>query len=272
MKEFYKLHGAGNDFIFFEGKPSLNREEIAILCNKGTGIGADGVIFIEKNVISDKIKYSFRMYYFNSDGGEADFCGNGARCSVLFAHELKYFEGSNVIFIAKDGVHNAEVLENKKESELEITRASIKLQLIKPNDLRRDISIENNTLDFVNTGVEHSVIYAISENDLSNTNIREIAPVIRYDKQFKKGTNVNFIYKDNNSGIINIRTYEKGVEDETLACGTGITAAGYIDMLKTEDYSKRTIKALSGDILSVEFIAGYLYLTGPAVLLFKGEF
>jgi len=276
MATFFKLHGAGNDFIFLEGKPFLSDDKITFLCNRRTGIGADGLIFIEKNYVSlDKsVNYSFRMHYYNSDGKEADFCANGARCSVLFAYELKYFEGDKVTFIAKDGVHKAEVLESNKEliSDIHVTKKSIKLQLIKPKDLRRDIEIGDVILDFVNSGVEHSVIYKNSKKELINFSVKENAPIIRHDKQFQKGTNVNYIFKDESTNIINIRTYEKGVEDETLACGTGIAAAGYIDMLKTTDFSKRTIKALSGDILSVEYIDEYLYLTGPAVLLFKGEF
>ncbi len=275
MTTFYKMHGAGNDFIFLEGKPFLEEGKIVSLCNRGTGIGADGLIFIEKDYVSlNRDKYSFRMYYYNSDGKEADFCGNGARCSVLLAYELKYFEGNEVTFIAKDGVHRAEVLEYSKKNDIELGAGSIKLQLIKPKDLRRDISIigEVKQFDFVNSGVEHSVIYKNSEKELNEFNIKENAPIIRYDKHFLKGTNVNYIFKNEYTNLIIIRTFEKGVEDETLACGTGIAAAGYIDMLKTDDFSKRTIKALSGDILSVEHIDEYLYLTGPAVLLFKGEY
>jgi len=251
MAEFYKLHGAGNDFIFFEGKPFLDIHEISALCSRGTGIGADGLIFIEKDFISkDDIKYPFRMHYYNSDGKEADFCGNGARCSVLLAYELGYFEGENddeFFFIARDGVHNAQVLGDLASSKDMIFKSSkiigkdIKIQLINPNDLRQNISIDNLNLDFVNTGVEHSVVFLDSKMELDTLNIYKEAKKIRHDSQFAKGTNVNFVFKDNENNIIYIRTFEKGVEDETLACGTGISAAGYIDMLKKDDYSKRTV-------------------------------
>ena len=259
--EFYKLHGAGNDFIFLVGKPCLPAEVITDLCNRKMGIGADGLIFLEEIVAEElaKKEFSFKMHYYNSDGSSVSFCGNGARCAVALAKHLNFFKGDYVKFLAGDGEHEAYVSGKKK----------IKLRLLKPSDFREDIKVDEVDLDFnfVNTGVEHAVAFV---DNIEEVDVTGIGTKVRNDSQFENGTNVDFAFKDEDE-IIHVRTFERGVEDETLACGTGICAVAYIDMLLSEDFSKRKMRTWSQEKMDVEYKGGYLYLTGPAVLVYKGN-
>lgn len=252
--KFYKIHGAGNDFIFFEGESSLSQKKIIRLCDRNLGIGADGIIFISKSN-----EYDFKMKFFNPDGSKVDFCANGGRCAVLLASKLNFFSGKNTTFIADDGIHSAELLDNN----------IIKLKMTDPKDFQKDLRLPNidNDFYFINTGVEHVVGYF---NDISSFDIYELGKAIRYDQKFPNGTNVNFVQKLSDDQLL-IRTYERGVEAETKACGTGITATGIIDMELSGNKATRKIKTILGYELIVEDIEGSIFLTGPTEIVFEGE-
>ena len=252
--KFHKMHGAGNDFIFFERDSDISKQEIIRLCDRNLGIGSDGLIFISRTE-----KYDFKMEFFNPDGSKVDFCANGGRCAVLLASKLNFFSGKNTTFIAGDGVHEAELLDND----------IIKLEMIAPKNFRKDLRFSeiDNDFYFINTGVEHVVGYF---DDIRSFDIHELGKIIRYDQRFPNGTNVNFVQKSSEGQLL-IRTYERGVEAETKACGTGITAAGIIDMELSGSKETRVIKTVLGYELKVEEIEGSVFLTGPAELVFEGE-
>ncbi len=252
--KFYKLHGAGNDFVFFEGIRSLKKDKIIKLCDRNYGIGADGIIIINES----RRDYDFLMKYYNSDGSEADFCANGARCAVMLAHKLNYFEKEKCRFKAGDGEHNAELLSDGR----------IKLQMKKPLGYAKGLKFGKTKEEFyfLNTGVEHTVGYF---RDISKLDIERLGREIRYDQRFSNGTNVNFVQRSGKN-ILKIRTYERGVEGETRACGTGITASGYLDMMLTDDFSVRTIVTADGVELKVNHEKNKLFLSGPAELVFEG--
>jgi diaminopimelate epimerase len=253
--KFYKLHGAGNDFIFFAGVKNPGQSKTAFLCDRNVGIGADGVIFLSKS----RGRQDFNMSYFNSDGSEAEFCANGARCSVLLASKLGYFKGMSCSFKAGDGIHDAQILKGGK----------IKLEMKKPEGYVKGLKFKGIRQEFyfLNTGVEHTVGYF---DDIGAIDVQSAGKLIRGSFRFSKGTNVNFIQKIS-SDTLKIRTYERGVEAETKACGTGITAAGYLDMLLSNDFKRRKLITVGGTELEVSLEREKLYLTGPAELVFEGE-
>lgn len=253
--KFFKLHGAGNDFIFFSGIKNISKEKIVELCDRNFGIGGDGVIIIKRS----RRHFDFEMKYFNSDGSEADFCANGGRCAVLLAYKLKYFEGNKCRFIAGDGEHSAEIL----------SESNIKLEMKKPESYASGIKFKDikSEFYFLNTGVEHVVGYY---DDISSLDVDTLGRYIRNDHKFSNGTNVNFVQKINKNTLY-IRTYERGVEAETKACGTGITAAGYLDMLITDDFRDRTLITINSIYMTVSYSKEKLFLTGPADLVFEGQ-
>lgn len=252
---FYKLQGAGNDFIFLTGLKAIPKEKIVRLCDRNFGIGADGVIILTKL----RRQYDFRMKYFNSDGSEADFCANGGRCAVFLAHTLNYFKGSKCKFIADDGEHIAEILKD----------GSIKLQMKRPEGYAKGLKFKGISEEFffLNTGVEHTVGFF---EDITKLDVDKLGREIRCYAKFSKGTNVNFIQKIEKH-TLKIRTYERGVEGETRACGTGITASGYLDMMLTDDFRKRKLLTRDGIQLIVSLEKDKLFLSGPAELVFEGE-
>ena len=252
--KFYKMHGAGNDFIFFEGESDLSKEDIIRLCDRNLGIGSDGLMFISRTE-----EYDFKMEFFNPDGSKVDFCANGGRCAVLLASKLNFFSEKNTTFIAGDGIHEAEILDND----------IVKLEMIAPKDFQKGLRFSeiDNDFYFINTGVEHIVGYY---DDINSLDIIKIGRAIRYDQRFPNGTNVNFIQKLSDDQLL-IRTYERGVEAETKACGTGITAAGVIDMECSENKETRVVRTVLGYNLKVEDIEGSVFLTGPTELVFEGQ-
>jgi diaminopimelate epimerase len=253
--KFYKLHGAGNDFIFFAGKSKPGNDKIVFLCDRNRGIGADGVIFISKSAG----RHDFNMKYFNSDGSEASFCANGGRCSVLLASKLGYFKGESCTFKAGDGFHSAKILKN----------GQIRLEMKKPDGYAAGLRFTGigQDLFFLNTGVEHTVGFF---EDIDSLDVQTLGRMIRHDKRFSNGTNVNFVRRISKNKM-RIRTYERGVEAETKACGTGITASGYLDMPISGDFSDRKITVSDGIELVVSVVKEKLYLTGPAELVFEGN-
>lgn len=253
---FYKYQGTGNDFVMIDNRsgffPKDNVQLVAHLCNRRFGIGADGLILLENDDETD-----FRMVYYNSDGNLSSMCGNGGRCLVAFAKKLNVINNS-CTFIATDGLHHATISENGRVS----------LQMIDVSEVK----ISPNAV-FLNTGSPHHVQMV---EDLEYYNVKENGATIRYGALYgKEGSNINFVKKINDN-TFSLRTYERGVEDETLACGTGATAVA-IAMNATGQTNATSIKLnVEGGKLQVCFDKKdekftNVFLIGPAEFVFKGE-
>lgn len=253
---FYKYQATGNDFVLIDnltGKLKLSNEEIVRICDRKFGVGADGLMLLEKHPSAN-----FNLQYFNSDGSQS-LCGNGSRAAVKMAAALGLVNGS-ATFHAFDGLHDAE-----------IQKDAIKLRM---NDVTTVKRIDDDNF-FINTGSPHYVRFV---KDVRNYPVFDEGKKIRYSAAYAPGgTNVNFVEALSANSLF-VRTYERGVENETLSCGTGVTAAalaasflGFTSPVK--------IKALGGDLM-VEFEArqsnedpafGNIYLIGPAKLVFEGD-
>jgi diaminopimelate epimerase len=265
--KFSKLTAAGNDFVLIDNMQSTidvcDYANIAKkLCNRRYSIGGDGLIFLEKSDCFD-----FKMKYFNSDGSYASMCGNGARSVAKFAYVFKISKSKKIIFETDAGTINAEILKND----------NVKLSMYDPKDLKQNINIkidnEDINIDFINTGVPHAVVFV---DNVENIDILKIARNIRYNDLFFDvgGTNVNFVEVINHD-TIKVRTYERGVEGETLACGTGIIASGILSVCKKFVDNPVNILARGGDKLRVSFektnnIIKNVVLEGPAIISFNG--
>jgi diaminopimelate epimerase len=250
--EFYKYQGTGNDFVMIDNRDlqfTKNKEVIEKLCDRRFGIGADGLILLE-----NEDGYDFKMVYYNSDGNESTMCGNGGRCLVAFAFFLDIFE-DKCIFIAIDGDHEAE-----------IHNGIIKLKMINVNSISNDG--EDSVLD---TGSPHYVKYVV---DLVNHNVFADGNSIRNSENYKeKGINVNFVEKISDNEIF-VRTYERGVEDETFSCGTGVTASALTFLQKNNLISVK-VKTLGGNLKVYAEKEGdsfqHIWLEGPAKQVFRGK-
>lgn len=257
--EFFKYHGTGNDFIMIDNRhdtlKSISHDLVARLCHRRFGIGADGLILLEH---SDN--FDFRMKYFNSDGHEGSMCGNGGRCVVAFASHLGLIS-ENTTFEAVDGIHEAVILKNDDNEQL------VSLRM---NDVN---VIERYGTDYVlNTGSPH---YVQITNDVQKIDVVNEGKKIRNSESFiKEGINVNFVSCNNDSN--RLRTYERGVEDETWSCGTGSVAAAIVLALENKVNETEPVSlATPGGKLQVSFrregsIFSEIKLTGGAVLVFKG--
>ncbi|MBV8226471.1 MAG: diaminopimelate epimerase [Verrucomicrobia bacterium] len=263
MLRFTKMNGAGNDFVLIDnrsGALKLTRDQIAFLCDRHRGIGADGVLLAEPATGAA----DFRMRYYNNDGGEAEMCGNGARC---FSRFLNSIAGplSQISFETRAGIIRAEI-----EGE------HVKLGMGRPRDL-----LLNRTLDvggvklsthFVNTGVPHVVTFV---DDTESTPVEVWGAEIRFHAAFRpNGTNANFV-EELEPGKLAIRTYERGVEAETLACGTGVIAAALIYSALSNAPAPLRLRVRGGDWLEVGFrVNGQEFedvtLKGPADFTFEG--
>lgn len=264
MLHFTKMNGAGNDFVLLDNRDRalrLDGQMIARLCDRHRGIGADGVLVVEPA----ENGADFRMRYYNSDGGEAEMCGNGARCFARFTRRLSG-GGDTVSFETIAGPIHA-FLEGE----------TIRLNMSTPRDLRLHQTIEaageNLTVHSVDTGVPHAVVQMA---DLDNVDVQAVGSALRYHPHFApKGTNVNFVETSAHGAAHRIRTYERGVEGETLACGTGVVAAAIIlhEVAGASVPVRLVVKG--GDTLEVSFTktdAGYteVLLSGPADFVFDG--
>ena len=261
--EFYKYQGTGNDFVMIDNRsgvfPKENVQLIAHLCDRRFGIGGDGLILLENDEIASKLAMTtdFRMVYYNSDGNQSSMCGNGGRCLVAFAKKQNVINNS-CTFIATDGLHHATITENRLVS----------LQMI-------DVPNVNITPDYVflNTGSPHHVQLV---EDLENYNIKENGAAIRYGKLYgAAGSNINFV-KQINEDTFSLRTYERGVEDETLSCGTGATAVAIAMNAIGKTNSTSIHLNVEGGKLEVSFEKKdgkftNVFLIGPAEFVFKGE-
>jgi len=251
--ECYKYQGTGNDFVLIDNRLkniSLTPEEIKWLCNRRFGIGADGLMLLESEIGID-----FKMIYYNSDGKEGSMCGNGGRCITAFAKKLGIIS-SEVKFLAVDGIHHAKI---KQE-----------VVSLKMNDVRE---IEwGADFFYLNTGSPHYIKFV---SDLEHFDVVGEGKKIRYNNRFfEDGTNVNFIEKKDDE--LFVRTYERGVENETLSCGTGATAAAIVAGLTSQSTDKNNckIKTLGGN-LNVTFDRVLqntfynIWLEGDAHFVFK---
>lgn len=253
--EFYKYQGTGNDFVMIDNRsgffPKKDTKLIERLCDRRFGIGADGLILLENDSETD-----FRMVYYNADGNQSSMCGNGGRCLVAFAKKLDVIENETT-FIATDGLHHATIAPD----------SIVSLQMIDVDAINK---YDNYT--FLNTGSPHHVQIV---DDLEHYNVKENGAAIRYGELYgKPGSNINFVKKVDDK-TFSLRTYERGVEDETLACGTGATAVA-IAMNAIGETNETDINLnVEGGKLVVSFdkVGEHftnVFLKGPAEFVFKG--
>lgn len=258
--KFFKFHGAGNDFILVDNRSDVfsgDPEIIRSLCKRRFGVGADGLILLNSDSGAD-----FYIQYFNADGSPATMCGNGGRCIAAFARHLGIV-GNKMHFKAADGFHSAEILFAKENF------YQVKLSLNDVQEVRKE------KRDYIlNTGVPHFVRFLRNVPD-EDLDIVAEGRSIRYNEKFMpEGINVNFV-SEISEGIF-VRTYERGVEDETLSCGTGVTASAIAYALE-QGVNKGPVKVTTrGGLLEVDFRlennqAKDLFLTGPAVMVYEGE-
>lgn len=252
--EFYKYQGTGNDFVMIDNRNNVfdknNVKVVQELCDRRFGVGADGLILIEN--IED---LDFNMIYFNADGTQS-FCGNGSRCAVSFAKHLGIIE-KQAMFLSTDGEHEAWISDQGEVS-------------LKMHDVKNLEKGDN--YYFINTGSPH---YIVQVDDVEAENVKENGAAIRYNDRFKEeGTNVNFVKFSDNE--LYIRTYERGVEDETLSCGTGVTAAA-LSLADVNGLNSGVVYVnAAGGKLKVGFkrngnVFSDLWLIGPATYVFKGR-
>jgi diaminopimelate epimerase len=253
--DFFKYQGTGNDFVIMDNRDgkwdSLSHKQIHQLCDRRFGVGGDGLM-----LLNTKEGFDFEMKYYNADGHESSMCGNGGRCLVKFAADMGIHR-TTYHFCAIDGLHEAEI-DNDGE---------ISLKMADVNKVE-----QHNSYSILNTGSPHFVKFA---TDIMNVDVVSTGREIRYSPQFaKEGININFVENITEDKIF-VRTYERGVEDETLSCGTGVTAAALVCAHNAKGFNRVEVKTKGGH-LSVEFDKidenhfENIWLCGPAVLVFKG--
>lgn len=266
LLHFFKMNGAGNDFVVVDNRDlslSLTKDQIELLCDRHRGVGADGLLAVEPA----EQGADFKFRYYNADGGEAEMCGNGARCFGRFTAALMEETPDRVTFETIAGTLAAELVEE-----------NIRIAMSEPKDLKLDTGVTiaelDATLRFVNTGVPHAVAFV---DDLPDVDVVKHGAAIRYHAAFAPaGTNANFATVLA-PGHIAIRTYERGVEDETLACGTGMVACALMHHLLTGAPSPIQVDVKGGDTLEIGFektgdtTFTQVTLTGPADFVFEGE-
>jgi diaminopimelate epimerase len=261
---FTKMIASGNDFVIISSLERSfipNQKNIQKICERKFGVGADGLLLLGKSK-----KAQVRMRIFNSDGSEAEMCGNGARCATLYLENQKAKNHGKISLETKAGIIRAQV--NGKK---------VRINLTDPKDLLLDIPLQINQrqlkINFINTGVPHAVIFA---EGLDEIDVVKLGRLIRYHRKFApRGTNVNFVEVFSNQAI-KIRTYERGVEEETLACGTGAVAAALIFSRKFKSGNKIQVHTKSKEVLTVYFQEknhrlSDIWLEGKARLVFRGQ-
>lgn len=254
---FSKMSGAGNDFIVINNMQrlaNLTEDQILSLCTRRTGIGADGLILIEPSETLD-----FRMRYYNSDGKPGSMCGNGGRCAAYFAW-IQGIAGQEISFRANGNRYEAWI--NGTEQ--------VKLKMTVPDDFRNNFDANGYSCHFVNTGSPHTIVYT---EKLDSFNVEDTGRDIRNNSElFPEGTNVNFLEVTGQDSLA-VRTFERGVEAETLACGTGAVAAALMSY-KLGKISSTSVRVTvrSGDMLEVDFsdTMEEVFLSGPAKVVYTG--
>ena len=254
--EFYKYQGTGNDFILLDNRTNiynLTQKQVAFMCDRHLGIGADGLMLLNL-----KEGFDFEMKYYNANGAEGSMCGNGGRCMIKFANKIG-IRKSKYDFVAADGEHRADIDMNDL----------VHLKMKNVNF----IEVHSNYF-ILNTGSPH---YVKPIRDVAEMDVKTGGRMIRYSKDFEKdGINVNFIETMDGGDRIYVRTYERGVEDETLSCGTGVTASALVSAHNDNGFNRVEVKTPGGN-LSVEFDKldennfENIFLIGPAEFVFKGE-
>lgn len=253
---FFKYQGTGNDFIIMDNRAGIYNElttaQIKFMCNRRIGIGADGLM-----LLNQQEGYDFEMKYYNADGRESSMCGNGGRCLTKFASDIGLVK-DDYYFIAIDGEHKASIEYD----------GTVSLKMADVN------KIEQNRDDYiVNTGSPHYVKFA---DNIMHEDIVKKGRDIRNSPMFvKDGINVNFVEQGDEADKIMVRTYERGVEDETLSCGTGVTAAALVCSHNDNGFNRVEVKTLGG-FLNVEYDKigdSYknIWLNGPAIKVFEGH-
>lgn len=254
---FSKYHGAGNDFIMVDNRNGLvddiSVEQVSALCRRHFGVGADGLIRIENSTNAD-----FKMVYHNADGKIGSMCGNGSRCAVLFAKEIGV-EFQSFSFHAADGLHHFEILSADR----------VKVSMKDVREIKR-----NDEWTFIDTGSPHLIVPV---NDLQNVDVYNDGKKIRYSPKFQsEGVNVNFVEAKND--LVEIRTYERGVENETMACGTGCVAAALWSAFENKTTGQHNVNLKAqGGLLNVSFNynpgSGFtnVFLEGPVMKVFEGR-
>jgi len=254
---FHKYQGTGNDFILIDNRknqfPLLKSSQVHLLCDRRFGIGADGLM-----LLNEKNGFDFEMKYYNADGKEGSMCGNGGRCMIKFAYQLGIHR-EMYRFLASDGVHEAEIETDGIVS-------------LKMKDVRNVRKFHN---DFIlDTGSPH---YIKMVSDVMNVDVYKKGYEIRHSKEFEEeGINVNFVEQLSEPDKIIVRTYERGVEDETWSCGTGVTAAALVCYHNENGFNEVEVKTIGGKI-TVEFDRvddkyENIWLCGPAEKVFEGNF
>ena len=259
--KFQKYQGTGNDFILLDNRAKaiiLTPDDIRWLCDRRYGIGADGLI-----LLNPAEQVDFEMVFYNNDGSSDTFCGNGGRCIAAFAHRLGIV-GEKGSFLASDGVHQFEIVEKTNQNET-IVRISMR-------DCPMPQSFSDDTF-FINTGAPHLVIFS---NDIETLDVCSLGAHHSNDPRIARRTNVNFVETKHN--CLSVRTFERGVEDETLSCGTGVTASAlvYAAHRFTSDKQDVTTVASRGGTLKVyhsqtDNTFHDIYLEGNAAFVFEGE-
>lgn len=261
---FFKMHGSGNDFILLlNDELKIAKENMSIwaqkMCTRSFGVGADGLIFLEST--PEEFQTNYRWHFYNADGSRAEMCGNGARCAAKLAYEAGLAPRQH-IFGTDAGTVQAEV---KPEQEV------VKIQLTKPKDFQPHIKLHLHSyegeLHFVDTGVPHTVFIL---EDPSSVDIEKLGPEVRFHPFFSpSGTNVNIVQIKNNKSIF-IRTYERGVEAETYACGTGAAAAAYVAQQIGLCTNQVEITTSGGEHLDIFLENNQIFLQGKATIVYQG--
>lgn len=265
LVDFTKMNGAGNDFVLIDNRAQKIRlipDQVVRVCHRQRGIGADGVMML---VPCGSGRADWAWEFYNSDGSVAEMCGNGARCFARFVQKLTGAKGK-LSFETVAGVISAEFHDER-----------VTINMTEPKGLRLEEKINLSTgtqpVHSVNTGVPHAVLFV---PDADQAMVHQLGRELRYHPHFApKGTNVNFV-QQLGSGRIRVRTYERGVENETLACGTGVTASALIAARLHQFTSPVKVQVLGGDELEVSFQSGRdgftdVRLTGPADFVFEGK-
>ncbi|MBT5925927.1 MAG: diaminopimelate epimerase [Verrucomicrobia bacterium] len=262
---FTKMNGAGNDFILIDNRSlglTLHSQQVAKLCDRHAGIGADGLMLLEE---SQGTAADWAWKFYNSDGSDAEMCGNGARCFAAFVRQLTH----------SDSDFSFETIAGIIKASFDASNVTVNLTAPGPMDLARNLVIQGNDVKVhsVNTGVPHAVVFVENADQCMVT---DLGAGVRYHDAFApKGTNVNFV-QVLAPGKIRVRTYERGVEGETLACGTGVTAASLVAAKVHGFKAPVEVQVQSGDYLRVSFDEendqfSNVRLNGPADFVFNGE-
>jgi diaminopimelate epimerase len=265
---FTKMSGAGNDFIVIDNRTQVLTGDltrfIARVCQRRTAVGADGLLLLEKSV---QTGVDFRMRYYNADGGEAEMCGNGGRCIALYAYR-KQAAGTRMSFETQAGLYRAEIIDDGR---------TVKLNMRDPRDINLQFDLElagtSVTTSFANTGVPHAVV---ATGNVDQVDVFNLGRQIRQHRRFAPaGTNANFVSITDRTHL-RVRTYERGVEDETLACGTGVTATAVVLALLNKIDLPVHVTTRGNDVLTVYGNRSgdkvtEVFLEGPAEAVYEGE-